>query len=133
MVEIIEILVFHICHSLESLDGRMTRRNSRGAVRKIAKATSCWKRSRLGSQKVPAWQEVERTSFLSGDGEYIHHLKQQVKDDESSNDCDIEVMSRLQSGATASSSTCSLPRSFSFVRQVPSNCVFGGYIFQVEM
>ncbi|KAL6958026.1 hypothetical protein U1Q18_041186 [Sarracenia purpurea var. burkii] len=54
------------------------------------------------------WQEVERTTFLSGDGKDILHFCQgPVKSEDSSDDSDAKMLGRIQSGATASSSASS--------------------------
>ncbi|KAJ8452051.1 hypothetical protein Cgig2_016632 [Carnegiea gigantea] len=122
----------YIRHPLESLDGKKTRRTSRGHNQKLDRQHSCRKRSRLGSQKVPVWQEAERTSFLSGDGQDTHPLKQNLKDDDSSDDYDMEITGRLQSGSTASSSASSLPGTFSSAVNAPQSAFLGDTFFKLR-
>lgn len=122
----------HIRHPLESLDGKKARRTSRGHNQKLDRQHSGRKRSRLGSQKVPVWQEAERTSFLSGDGQDTHPLKQNVKDDDSSDDYDMEITGRLQSGSTASSSASSLPGTFSLAVNSPQSAFLGDTFFKLR-
>jgi len=122
----------HIRHPLESLDGKKARRTGRGHNQKLDRQHSGRKRSRLGSQKVPVWQEAERTSFLSGEGQDTHPLKQNVKDDDSSDDYDMEIIGRLQSGSTASSSASSLPGTFSLAVNSPQSAFLGDAFFKLR-
>lgn len=107
--------VSHIRHPLENPDGHISKKTGRRHVQyqRFPQIQSGRKRSRLSSQKLPVWQEVERTSFLSGDGQDILSLsKGQGKVDESSDDSESEIFGRSQSGAAASSpSFISLPES----------------------
>ncbi|KAL9244643.1 hypothetical protein vseg_018401 [Gypsophila vaccaria] len=100
--------VSHIHHPLEGLDGKKGKRTSRRQLQKLDRQQSGRKRSRQGGQKLPSWQEVERSSSVSGDGRDVHPLKQKVEDDDSSDDYDLEFMGRLESGTIASSSAPSL-------------------------
>ncbi|CAB4303145.1 unnamed protein product [Prunus armeniaca] len=76
---------------------------------KVWDAQSGQKRSRASNKKVPVWQEVERTSFLSGDGQDIlNSPKEHVNIEDSSDDSDIEGLGRVNSGAATSSSATSL-------------------------
>lgn len=124
--------ITHIHHPLEGLEGKKGRRANRGQYQRLHRQQSGRKRSRLGSQKVPLWQEVERTSFLSGDGQDIHPLKPNVKDDDSSDDYDMEIMGRLQSGTTASSSASSLPGSFTSSANSSQTAFLGDTFFKLR-
>jgi sorting nexin-13 len=60
------------------------------------------------------WQEVERSSFLSGDGQDIlGSSKSHVNSDGSSDDTDFGSLGRIYSGAAASSSSISKSESSS--------------------
>nr|DAD44679.1 TPA_asm: hypothetical protein HUJ06_002909 [Nelumbo nucifera] len=101
----------YIHHPLESSEGHIGRKTGKGHVRyqRISRTHSGRKRSRLSSKKVNMWQEVERTTFLLGDGQDILNAsKGDVKDEESSDDLDIESWGRIHSGAAASSSAPSI-------------------------
>lgn len=57
------------------------------------------------AMKVHIWQEVERTSFLSGDGQDILGSSiGHASDEDFSGDSDMENLGRAHSGAAASSS-----------------------------
>ncbi|XVF74581.1 hypothetical protein PTKIN_Ptkin13bG0121200 [Pterospermum kingtungense] len=105
------LTVPHIHHPLENLEGLMAKKAGRRHVqyRRLTRTPTSRKRSRLTGQKLPVWQEVERTSFLSGDGQDIlNPLNGHGKADGSSDDSETEFFGRLQSGATASSSAASI-------------------------
>ncbi|KAJ4843567.1 hypothetical protein Tsubulata_040936 [Turnera subulata] len=108
--------VSHIHHPLENSDGRISKRTGKGHThhRRSSRPESSRKRSRSSTQKLPVWQEVERTSFLSGDGMDILGSRGLEKDD-TSDDSDIESSGRVFSGSTASSSApcLSIPQSHS--------------------
>ncbi|KAK6914887.1 Sorting nexin, C-terminal [Dillenia turbinata] len=104
----------HIHHPLESFEGH-TRKMGKGPVhlQRVPRTQSSRKRSRLSSRKVQVWQEVERTSFFSGDGQDIlSSLKKHAKDEDTSDD-ETEILGRVHSGVAASSSAPSsyLPES----------------------
>ncbi|KAL6994747.1 hypothetical protein U1Q18_044888 [Sarracenia purpurea var. burkii] len=101
--------VTRIHHPLESFEGRRTRKTAKGhAHSRLHRTQSGRKKTRLSGQKLHVWQEVERTTFLSGDGKDILHSSQgPVKSEDSSDDSDVEMLGRIQSGATASSSASS--------------------------
>ncbi|XP_021737939.1 uncharacterized protein LOC110704463 [Chenopodium quinoa] len=122
--------VSHIRHPLEGLEGKKGK--GRRQHQKLHRQQSGRKRSRLGSQKVPLWQEVERSSFLPGDGQDVHPLKPNVKDDDSSDDYDMEIMGRLQSGTTASSSASLLPGSFTSSVSSPQTAFLGDTFFKLR-
>ncbi|KAM7471746.1 hypothetical protein LguiA_009929 [Lonicera macranthoides] len=104
--------ISHIHHPLESFDGHKTRKAGKEHVEspKLHRSQSARKRSRLSNKKnVHVWQEVERTSFLSGDGlDILNSSKGHVKPEDSSGDSEGEQLGRIHSGATASSSISSI-------------------------
>ncbi|KHG17215.1 Sorting nexin-13 [Gossypium arboreum] len=105
------LTVSHIHHPLENPAGHMIKKagGMRVQYRRLTRATSSRKRSRLTGQKLPVWQEVERTSFLSGDGQDIlNSLNGHGKTEYSSDDSEAEFFGRLHSGASASSSASSV-------------------------
>ncbi|KAI8529547.1 hypothetical protein RHMOL_Rhmol12G0233600 [Rhododendron molle] len=104
------LLVSHIHHPLESSEGCNTTKGGVGHLHsRLHRTQSRRKRfKRLSSQKRHIWQEVERTSFYSGDGQDIlNSFKGRVESEDSSDDYEAEVLGRIHSGATASSSTSS--------------------------
>ncbi|KAL7162453.1 hypothetical protein ACSBR2_042862 [Camellia fascicularis] len=106
------ISVTHIHHPLESYEGRKTRKTGKGHVQsRLHKGQSGRKRSRLSNQKGLVWHEVERTSFLSGDGpDILNSSKEYVKSEDSGDDYDAEMLGRIRSGATAlSASLATIP------------------------
>ncbi|XP_021298740.1 uncharacterized protein LOC110427513 isoform X2 [Herrania umbratica] len=108
------LTVSHIHHPLENPEGHMAKKAGGRCVRyqRLTRTPSSRKRSRLTSHKLPVWQEVERTSFLSGDGQDIlNSLNGHGKADDSSDDSDTEFFGRVHSGATASSSAASISNS----------------------
>ncbi|KAK2971187.1 hypothetical protein RJ640_008611, partial [Escallonia rubra] len=122
--------VSHIHHPLESSGGQKTRKTGKGRVQsqRLPRTSSSRKRSRLGSQKLHVWQEVERTTFLSGDGQDILHFsKGDVKSEDSSADSEAELLGRTRSGGTASSSvsSLSLPESHSLAVNGPKISLLG--------
>lgn len=104
-----KLSVSNIHHPLESVEGRKTRKTGKGhAHSRLHRTQSGRKKSRLSNQKLHVWQEVERTSFLSGDGkDILTSSKGHVKSEDSSDDSEAEMLGRIQSGATASSSVSS--------------------------
>jgi sorting nexin-13 len=108
--------ISHIHHPLENSEGRIAKKNGKGRLhyQRLARTPSSHKRSRTRSQKTHIWQEVERTSFLSGDGQDIlSSAKGHANVEDSSEDSEIENFGRVQSGAAASSSapSFSIPES----------------------
>ncbi|XVF24987.1 hypothetical protein REPUB_Repub13aG0174600 [Reevesia pubescens] len=103
------LTVSHIHHPLENSEGRIGKKAGGRHVqyRRLTKTPSSRKRSRLTSQRLPVWQEVERKSFLSGDGlDILNSPNGHDKADDY--DSETELFGRLQSGATASSSAASI-------------------------
>ena len=108
--------ISRIHHPLENFEGRTAKKTSKGHVnyRRLVKPPSGRKRSRSSSQKTPIWQEVERSSFLSGDGQDIlNSAKEHANVEDSSEESEIENLGRIHSGAAASSSASffSIPES----------------------
>ncbi|KAG6727897.1 hypothetical protein I3842_02G146900 [Carya illinoinensis] len=107
----------HIHHPLENSKGLMAKKTGKGHIhyQRLARTPSGLKRSRLSSHKTHIWQEVERTSFLSGDGQdLLSSAKGYANAEDSSDDCENENLGRVQSGAAASSSVLPIPESHSF-------------------
>lgn len=104
-----------IHHPLESFEGHETRKARKGHThsQSLIRIQSGRKRSRP-TKKGHVWQEVERTSFLVGDGmDLLNFSKGKVNDEESSEDSGAEMYSRISRGSSASSflSSTSLPGS----------------------
>ncbi|KAL2462680.1 Phox-associated domain [Forsythia ovata] len=105
-----------IHHPLESFEGHKSRKANKGHLRsqRLHKTQSKRKRSRSSSQNGHIWQEVERTSFLLGDRQDILNSSiENIKHEDSSDDFKAELLGRVYSGATTSSSVslASLPGS----------------------
>ncbi|XVE88896.1 hypothetical protein DITRI_Ditri19aG0105600 [Diplodiscus trichospermus] len=108
------LTVSHIHHPLENLEGRMAKKAGGRHVRyqRLTRTPTSRKRSRLTFQKLPVWQEVERTSFLSGDGQdLLNSPNGHGKAEDSSDDSETEFFGRLHSGTTAASSSASASNS----------------------
>ncbi|KAF5453145.1 hypothetical protein F2P56_028074 [Juglans regia] len=107
----------HIHHPLENSEGLIAKKTGKGHIhyQRLVRTPSGRKRSRLSSHKTHIWQEVERTSFLSGDGQdLLSSAKGYANAEDSSDDCENENLGRVQSGAAASSSVLPIPESRSF-------------------
>ncbi|KAE8680777.1 hypothetical protein F3Y22_tig00111366pilonHSYRG00071 [Hibiscus syriacus] len=103
--------VSRIHHPLENPEGHIVKKAGGRHVqyRRLTKTPSSRKRSRSTRQKLSVWKEVERTSFLSRDGQDIlNSLNGLGKAEYSNDDSETEFFGRLHSGATASSSASSL-------------------------
>ncbi|GAB2228110.1 hypothetical protein Droror1_Dr00009940 [Drosera rotundifolia] len=119
--------MMHIRHPLESRDGKRSRRASKQHNRVQKSQTG----GVNASQKFPMWQEVERKSLLSGDGQDIlSPLKHEVKEDNSSVDYDFDVISRVQNSAGASSSPRS--ESLSFTTKSNETAFFGDAFLKLK-
>ncbi|KAK7389550.1 hypothetical protein VNO78_24693 [Psophocarpus tetragonolobus] len=106
--------VSYVHHPLENFDNHNAkkRNKSHSSNPRLSRAQSGSKRSWRGGHKIQTWQEVERTSFLSGDGQDIlNSSKSHINSEESSDDADMESLGRLYSGAAASSSAYSISKS----------------------
>ncbi|PIA65014.1 hypothetical protein AQUCO_00100467v1 [Aquilegia coerulea] len=104
--------VSHIRHPLESSEGHMAKKIGKGHVkyRRAPRTQLGRRRSKLSSERVPTWQEVERTSFLLGDGhDILNASKGDLKAEESSDDPELEIWGRAHTGAAASSSASTFP------------------------
>lgn len=99
------ISVSHIHHPLEFVGSHKTRKANKSHTRsRMHRSQSGRKRSKLSSKKINVWHEVERTTFLSGDGQDILKASQgDIKSEESSDDFETGALVRVQGGATASS------------------------------
>ncbi|XWS20299.1 hypothetical protein CRYUN_Cryun31cG0088500 [Craigia yunnanensis] len=105
------LTVSHIHHPLENPEGHMVKKAGGRHVpyQRLTRTPFSRKRSRLTSQKLPVWQEVERASFLSGDGQDILNSPNgHGKADDSIDDSETEFFGRVHSGAAASSSVASI-------------------------
>lgn len=99
--------VSHIHHPLEIFESNNAKKTAKGHVHysRLHRNRNSRKRSRPSNHKVHVWQEVERTSFLSGDGQDIlGSSKGHANDEDFSDDSDTESLGRVHSGAAASSS-----------------------------
>lgn len=104
--------VSYVHHPLENFDNHTVKKRNKRHSRypRLSRAQSGSKRSWSGGHKMQTWQEVERTSFLSGDGQDILNSKSHIDSEESSDDADVESLGRLYSGAAASSSAHSISK-----------------------
>lgn len=130
-------VVSHIRHPLESSDGHMGKKIGKGLgqYRRAPRTKLGRKRSRLTSEKIPSWQEVERTSFLLGDGQDILNTgKGNLKEEESSDEPESESWGRSQSGAATSSSTTviSEPDLYNSLLHSPENSVLEGSFLKLR-
>lgn len=116
------VTVPYIHHPLESSDGNLARKAG-NRYQRSSRTQSVRKRHRVSDQKLHVWQEVERTSFLSGDGQDILNSLKGPKVEESSDDSEMEMSGRVHSGAAASSSapSSSIPKSRSLAVNSPQN------------
>lgn len=96
----------HIHHPLETFDRHKSTKTRHNQLRPRMKRTkSAKKRSRSSTQNGQVWQEVERTSFLLGEGEdVLNYSKVTGKPGGSSEDSEAELSGRINSGTTTSSS-----------------------------
>ncbi|PIN05900.1 hypothetical protein CDL12_21546 [Handroanthus impetiginosus] len=105
-----------IRHPLETFDRHKSRTRSKGQLhsKRSPQTKSAKKRSRSSSHNGYVLQEVERTSFLLGDGkDVLNSSKENAKPGDLSEDSDTELLGRISSGAATSSSVslASLPES----------------------
>uniref|UniRef100_A0A5B6ZYX7 Sorting nexin-13 n=1 Tax=Davidia involucrata TaxID=16924 RepID=A0A5B6ZYX7_DAVIN len=128
--------VSHIHHPLESSEGRKPRKAGKGHVhsQRLPRIQSGRKRSTLSSQKVDVWQEVERTSFLLGDGQDILNSSKGNMKSDSSDDSEAEMLGRIHSGATASSSapSISVSGSHSLAVDAPKNSLLANSFLRLR-
>ncbi|KAJ4952564.1 hypothetical protein NE237_029396 [Protea cynaroides] len=98
-------------HPLENSGRHTVRKSGKGCLHKqrLSRTKSGRKRFRISNQKVNTWQEVERTTFLLGDGQDIlNSPKEDSKAEDSSDDFELESWGRVHSGAAAPLSAPSL-------------------------
>ncbi|KAF7800796.1 Sorting nexin-16 [Senna tora] len=94
------------CHSTEKINKKQSR------YKRLPRTQFDSKRSRPTGHNVHIWLEVNRTSFLSGDGQdLLSPLKSHVNSEDCCDDADINNLGRIHSGAAASSSASSTPKS----------------------
>ncbi|XP_041015012.1 uncharacterized protein LOC121257812 isoform X4 [Juglans microcarpa x Juglans regia] len=125
-----------IHHPLENSEGLVGKKTGKGHIhyQRLARTQSGCKRSRRSSQKTHVWQEVERTSFLSGDGlDILNSAKGYANGEDSSDDYETENSGRVQSGAAASSSTpFSVPESHSLTVNSLHNTLSGASFLKLR-
>ncbi|KAL3632981.1 hypothetical protein CASFOL_025965 [Castilleja foliolosa] len=105
-----------IHHPLEPNDRHKGKKTSKGQLQsqRLNRTKSSKKRSRSSSHNGHVWEEVERTSFLLGDGrDALNASNVTDKPGDSSEESDAELLGRICSGAATSSSVslASLPES----------------------
>ncbi|VFQ87910.1 unnamed protein product [Cuscuta campestris] len=100
--------VTHVHHPLESTQRKKSGRKGikgQNLSKQSSKTSSGLKRSRMNDHREHVWQEIERRSFLSGDGhDILKSSKDYLKHENSSDDSGTEMPGRLSSGTTATSS-----------------------------
>ncbi|XP_020105640.1 uncharacterized protein LOC109722156 isoform X1 [Ananas comosus] len=116
----------HIRHPLEASDFRDPKKSGKSHARNpwTMRTSSGRKRSRSSRLKVPLWQEVERTSFLTGDGQDIlNPAKGNSRTEDLSYDPEMEALDRTFSGADASSLSSFSASESSYSLKYPDNNV----------
>ncbi|KAL1538354.1 hypothetical protein AAHA92_27110 [Salvia divinorum] len=105
----------HVHHPLETFDRHKSTKTKNSQLCSTSRRTkSAKKRSRSSTHNGQVLQEVERTSYLLGEGQdVLNHYKVTGKPGDSSEDSEAELLGRINSGATTSSSMsyASLPES----------------------
>ncbi|KAL2539236.1 Phox-associated domain [Abeliophyllum distichum] len=129
--------VGRIHHPLESFEGRKSRKANKGHLhsQRLHKTQSKRKRSRSSSHNGHIWQEVERTSFLLGDRQDILNSSiENIKHEDSSDDFEAEILGRVYSGATTSSSVslASLPGSHCLPANSAKNSIVADSFFKLR-
>ncbi|CAA2965640.1 Intermediate filament [Olea europaea subsp. europaea] len=129
--------VSSIHHPLESFEGHKSRKMSKGHLhsRRLLKTLSKRKRSRSSSHNRHLWQEVERTSFLPGDRQDIlYSSTENIKHEDLSDDFEAELLNRVYSGATTSSSAsfASLPGSHCWPANSAKNSIVADSFFKLR-
>ncbi|XP_059303197.1 uncharacterized protein LOC132055412 [Lycium ferocissimum] len=103
--------VNHVHHPLASNAGHKTRKgkSNKGHIhsKHLNKVPSARKKSRVSSSTEHVWQEIQRSSFLLGDGHDILNSKDNENPEVLSDDTDTEMPGRVSSGMNASSSSLS--------------------------
>ncbi|KAK6148848.1 hypothetical protein DH2020_016373 [Rehmannia glutinosa] len=126
-----------IHHPLETFDRHKSRKTSKGQLqsKRLHRTKSTKKRSRSSSHDGHVWEEVERTSFLLGDGhDALNSSKVTGKPGDSSEDSEAELLGRICSGATTSSSVslASLPESQSLAASSAKNSIIADSYFKLR-
>lgn len=127
----------HIHHPLETFARHNSRKTSKDKLhsKRLHKTKSSKKRSRSSSHNGHVWKEVERTSFLLGDGkDLLNSTKETRKPGDSSEDSEAELLGRICSGAATSSSMslASLPESQSLAASSAKNSIIADSFFQLR-
>ncbi|XP_050231801.1 uncharacterized protein LOC126680680 isoform X2 [Mercurialis annua] len=114
------LVVSPIHHPLENAQHHGTKKIIRAQAHneRMPRSQSGRKRLRSSTQKAHTWKEIERTSFLSGDGQDILGSKGHGKADDYTDDSEVEGLDRVYSGATACSSAVSI--------SIPENYISNG-------
>ncbi|GFP99918.1 hypothetical protein PHJA_002135900 [Phtheirospermum japonicum] len=126
-----------IHHPLEPIDKHKGRKTSKGQLqsKRLNRAKSAKKRSRSSSQNEHVWEEVERTSFLLGDGQDALNASNVTdKTGDSSEESDAELLGRICSGAATSSSMslASLPESQSLAASSAKHSIISDSYFKLR-
>ncbi|XP_047959601.1 uncharacterized protein LOC125204884 [Salvia hispanica] len=126
----------HIHHPLETSDRHRSTKTKNSQLRSAIKRTkSAKKRSRSSTHNGQVWQEVERTSYLLGEGQdVLSHAKVTGKPGDSSEDSETELLGRTNSGATTSSSMsyASLPESQSLAANSAKTSLIADSYFKLR-
>ncbi|KAK8959045.1 hypothetical protein KSP40_PGU020505 [Platanthera guangdongensis] len=115
--------VSHIRHPLEFSDIHSTKTKVKSHIRhpRTLRTPSGRKKIRQNNQKIPLWQEIERSSFLLGEGQdLLNDSMKYARVSGLSDDSDVETLGRIHSGAAASSSMSSISASESFTSSLKS-------------
>ncbi|PIM98947.1 Intermediate filament-like protein [Handroanthus impetiginosus] len=97
----------HVHHPLETFDGHKSRKINKGRLhaKRLHSTKSASKRSRSSNHNGHVWKEVQRTSFLLGDGhDILNSSRGNAKLGDSSEDSETDLLGSTCSGATTSSS-----------------------------
>ncbi|XP_042020881.1 uncharacterized protein LOC121768437 [Salvia splendens] len=126
----------HIHHPLETFDRhKSTKTKNRQLRSTLHRTKSAKKRSRSSTHNGQVWQEVERTSYLLGEGQNVlNHYKVTGKPGDSSEDSEAELSGRINSGATTSSSMsyASLPESQSLAANSAKTSLIADSYFKLR-
>ncbi|KAG8379955.1 hypothetical protein BUALT_Bualt07G0143400 [Buddleja alternifolia] len=126
-----------IHHPLENVDGKKSRKTSKSQFhsKRLHKSKTAKKRSRSSSHSGHGWQEVERTSFLLGDGQdVLSSSKVNTQSGDSNEDSEAELLGEIRNGATTSSSMslASLPGSHSLAANSAKNSIIANPFFKLR-
>lgn len=126
----------HIHHPLETFDRQKSTKTKNRQLRStLHRKKSAKKRSRSSTHNGQVWQEVERTSYLLGEGQdVLNHYKVTGKSGDSSEDSEAELSGRINSGATTSSSMsyASLPESQSLAANSAKTSLIADSYFKLR-